>query len=102
MRDPDNNKGCIRQPLLEVDASCCPPDILHMKKGIISKLVNQLVNWCVVQKRETQLLDEMKRHKIHFRYGGTVRHNSFYIEWPKPLICLIDHLSPIYNEGGGY
>ena len=60
-------KGCVRQPLLQVDSTCCPPDILHMKKGIISKLVNQLVNWAIVQNREDKLIDEMTRNKIHFR-----------------------------------
>ena len=65
--NPKNNKGYIREPLLKVDASSCPPDMLHMKKGIISKLVNQLVNWAIVQKREEKLMAEMKRHKIHFR-----------------------------------
>ena len=67
MNDTANNKGCIRQPLLQVDASCCPPDVLHMKKGIVTKLVNQLVNWAVVQNREHLLLAEIKKHKIHFR-----------------------------------
>ena len=67
MRGKKNNKGCIREPLLHVDSSSCPPDILHMKKGIISKLINQLVNWAVVQKREDKLMTEMKRNKIYFR-----------------------------------
>ena len=67
LRNSQNHQGCIRPPLLEVDSASCPPDILHMKKGIISKLVNQLVNWAVVQKRENYLIDEMKRNKIHFR-----------------------------------
>ena len=67
LADAQNNKGCIREPLLELDSSCCPPDLLHMKKGIISKLVNQLVNWAIVQNRENKLLEEMTKHKIHFR-----------------------------------
>ena len=62
-----NNKGCIREPLLEINSQNCPPDLLHMKKGIISKLVTQLVNWSVVQKREQKLMDEMKKNKIQFR-----------------------------------
>ena len=74
MKDAETNKGCIREPLLQVDSSSCPPDILHMKKGIISKLVNQLVNWSIVQHREDKLLQEMKRNKIHFRYSSALKY----------------------------
>ena len=36
--------GCIRTPALPLDAEQCPPDMLHLKKGIISKLLNQVVD----------------------------------------------------------
>ena len=63
---PNNCLGCIRKPALSFDAHQCPPDMLHLKKGIISKLVNQVVEWSIVQKRENALQAEMKKHKIPF------------------------------------
>ena len=53
-------------PALPFDADHYLPDMLHMKKGIITKLVNQLVDWSLVQKREEALMSEMKKHKIPF------------------------------------
>ena len=46
----------------------CPPDILHMKKGIILKLLNQVVDWVVIQGKERMLMEQMKEHKIPFMY----------------------------------
>ena len=66
-----NNKSCIRRPLLHVDATSCPPDLLHLKKGIISKLLTQLVDWTVLQGREQALMQQIKAAKIHFRFGHT-------------------------------
>ena len=63
-----NNKSCVRQMLINVEPSQCPPDMLHMKKGIITKLVNQLVDWAVLQGRTEHLLRQMKDNKIPFRY----------------------------------
>ena len=37
-----NCKGYKCQPLLHVEPTSCPPDHLHMRKGIISKLLNQV------------------------------------------------------------
>ena len=37
-----NNKGYARQPLLELEPTQCPPDHLHMRKGIIGKLFSQV------------------------------------------------------------
>ena len=51
---------------MQIDAKSCPPDILHMKKGIISKLMNQVVDWVILQGKEEALLGQMKEHKIPF------------------------------------
>ena len=59
-------RGCIRPPALCFNCDQYPPDMLHLKKGIISKLVNQLVDWCLIQGNESALLSEMKRHRIPF------------------------------------
>ena len=59
-------KGCIREPAVQFDEENYIPDMLHMKKGIISKLVNQLVEWTIVQHKEDALMMEMKWHKIPF------------------------------------
>ena len=59
-------KGCIRKPAIVIDSDQCPPDMLHLKKDIISKLVNQLVDWTLLQHTEEALLCEMKKHKIPF------------------------------------
>ena len=59
-------KGCIRKPAICLEPTSCPPDLLHMKKGIISKLLNQLVDWVVVQGKEKELVDQMKQHRIPF------------------------------------
>ena len=60
------NKSCIRKPVMKMEAANCPPDLLHMKKGIITKLVNQLVDWTMAQSNEKKLLDQMKKNKIPF------------------------------------
>ena len=60
------NKGCIRKPFIKIEPEFCPPDILHMKKGIITKLINQLVEWSLQQGRENKLVQEMKSKKIPF------------------------------------
>ena len=62
-------QGCVRKPLIQLEPTSCIPDLLHMKKGIISKLLNQLVDWVILQGKEQQLLGEMKRHRIPFRYA---------------------------------
>ena len=36
------NKGYARQPLLLIEPTHCPPDHLHMRKGIIGKLFSQV------------------------------------------------------------
>ena len=59
-------KGCIQRPAMPLNCEHYPPDMLHLKKGIISKLVNQLVDWSLIQGRQQQLLQEMKSHKIPF------------------------------------
>ena len=65
-RAGQEHQGCIREPALPFGAQHCPPDLLHMKKGIISKLLNQVVDWTLLQYREEALLSEMKKHKIPF------------------------------------
>ena len=60
------SQGCIRMPAMSFDANTCPPDMLHLKKGIISKLISQLVDWSVIQGRENVLLRQMRDNKIPF------------------------------------
>ena len=64
--DAKEKKGCIQRPFMQIDPTCCPPDILHMKKGIISKLINQVVDWVILQGKEDKLIAQMKEHKIPF------------------------------------
>ena len=66
MTDSKCKKGCIRKPLIKLEPTSCPPDLLHMKKGIISKLLNQVVDWVIIQGKEKTLMDQMKQHKIPF------------------------------------
>ena len=66
MCDSKLKKGCIRKPFIQLEPTSCLPDLLHMKKGIISKLLNQLVDWVVLQGKEKQLIQQMKEHKIPF------------------------------------
>ena len=68
MNQGSKRKGCIRMPAMHFDCNKCPPDMLHLKKGIISKLVSQVVDWTVTQGKEEVLLQEMKKHKIPFVY----------------------------------
>ena len=58
------SKGCIWKPVMTFDAETCLPDMLHMKK--VTKLINQLVDWSILQKKEEVLINEMKFHKIPF------------------------------------
>ena len=41
--DRNNDFGYIRDPLMDIEAESCPPDLLHMKKGVLTKLVTQVV-----------------------------------------------------------
>ena len=66
MTENKNKKGCIRIPVMDLEPTSCPPDVLHMKKAIISKLVNQLVDLAILQGKEKKLLEQMKKHKIPF------------------------------------
>ena len=66
MESSKERKGCIRKPLIKVDASSCPPDMLHLKKGLITKLLNQVVDWSVIQGNEDKIIDQMREHKIPF------------------------------------
>ena len=59
-------QGCIRPPAMPFDAEQYPPDMLHLKEGIILKLVNQVVDWTMIQHREKDLVAEMKRNRIPF------------------------------------
>ena len=39
-----NKRGCIKPSLTQIPPGCAPPDHLHMRKAIISKLFSQLTN----------------------------------------------------------
>ena len=63
----NDRKGCIRKKVMDIEPTCCPPDILHIKKkGIISKLLNQVLNWVILQGKEEKLIGQMKEHRIPF------------------------------------
>ena len=66
LMDSKDKKRCIKTPFMWIDSTCCPPDILHMKKGIISKLINQVVDWVLLQGKEDKLVAQMKDLKIPF------------------------------------
>ena len=63
-----NCMGQVREPLLHIDAIDCPPDILHMRKAVYSKLLDQIVTFSIAQKHQDKLLQEMARIGINFRY----------------------------------
>ena len=62
-----DKKGQIRQPLLNIDAKDCPPDVLHMRRAIFTKLLDQVIQFCLNQKCEKKLEDEMARIGIKFK-----------------------------------
>ena len=66
LMDTKERKGCVKKPFMQINANYCPPDILHMKKGIISKLMNQVVDWVILQGKEDKLMSQMKKHRIPF------------------------------------
>ena len=39
----DNDCGYHREPLLDIETDQCIPDFLHMKKGIIGRMFNQVL-----------------------------------------------------------
>ena len=48
-----DNLGYIRPPLLDIEPSQCIPDFLHMKKGVINRLLNQvIVKNCTLQTKK--------------------------------------------------
>ena len=38
-----DNMGYVRYPLLNLEPKQCIPDFLHMKKGVINRLLNQVL-----------------------------------------------------------
>ena len=68
MGDSRNKKGYICKPVMQLEPTSCPPDLLHMKKAIITKLMNQVVDWVILQGKEEQLIAQMKEHRIPFMY----------------------------------
>ena len=38
-----NPRGCIREPLIKIEAINSPPDHLHMRRAIITRLLNQVL-----------------------------------------------------------
>ena len=66
MQNTSNKKGCIREPLVDIPVCNNPPDMLHLRKCVISKLISQLVDWVIIQGKEEKLLSEMKTNKIPF------------------------------------
>ena len=41
-KEPAHNLGYKRKPLLDLEPMQCPPDLLHLKKGVINKCLNQV------------------------------------------------------------
>ena len=68
MGDSKNKKGCVHKLVMNLEPTSCPPDFLHMKKGIITKLINQIVDWVILQGKEEKLIGQMKEHRIPFTY----------------------------------
>ena len=58
----------MRPPLIHVEPQNSPPDVLHMKKAIITKMLNQVVDWVILQGKEEELLKQMRQNKIPFRF----------------------------------
>ena len=56
MEDSKNKKGCIRKLVMQIEPTQCPPDLLHMKKKNITKLLNQVVDWVIIQGKEHKLV----------------------------------------------
>ena len=62
------NKGYVKPPLLRIEPECCPPDHLHMRRSLIDRLLNQVIQWALQQDNEHKLLAEMKRIHLPFKY----------------------------------
>ena len=41
-------KGSIRKSLTGIEPTSSPPDHLHMRKGLISRLLNQVTDMCII------------------------------------------------------
>ena len=81
---------------MEFNAQHCPPDMLHLKKGIISKLITQVVDWTIAQRREEDLLAEMKRHKIPFVYVFRIRELDLILCFKNPCYLFVNNY--IFNN----
>ena len=62
-----NKMGQIREPLLHLDSIDCPPDLLHMRRAIYAKLLDQVITFAIGQNRQKHVLDEMRRIGVKLR-----------------------------------
>ena len=61
--------GYVNIPLISLEPKCCPPDILHMKKRIISRQINQVLEWVICQGKTEQFQNELKSKNINVDIG---------------------------------
>ena len=64
-----DHKGYVREALIKIDAENCPPDHLHLRRSLINRLLNQVIEWSIVQSSQNKFLEEMNRIQVQFRLG---------------------------------
>ena len=63
------HKGYINEPIVDLDPIRCPPDILHMKKRIIAKQLDQVLEWVICQGKTEEFKDELKAKHVNVDVG---------------------------------
>ena len=61
--------GYINPPLIAIEPSLCPPDILHMKKRIISRQLDQVLEWVICQGKTEIFQQELISNNINVDMG---------------------------------
>ena len=61
--------GYINPPLIAIEPSLCPPDILHMKKRIISRQLDQVLEWVICQGKTEVFQQELISNNINVDMG---------------------------------
>ena len=64
-----NCMGYVTVPLIHIEPKCCPPDILHMKKRILSRQIDQVLEWVICQGKTEIFQDELKSKNINVDMG---------------------------------
>ena len=63
------HQGHINEPIVNIEPIRCPPDILHMKKRIIAKQLDQVLEWVICQGKTEEFKDELKAKNIKVDVG---------------------------------